>query len=102
MERHSELPHGQGEVAPISEINITPFIDIMLVLLIIFMVTALLMLGGVYINLPQNVGAPMSRPEKPLIVSMDAASQVFAEQGVEPAPAIPTPSMPIPPRSAGF
>jgi biopolymer transport protein ExbD len=60
-----------------SEINVTPFIDVMLVLLIIFMVTAPLMMGGVPVNLPKTVGQPLPRPENPLVVSLDAESRVF-------------------------
>lgn len=65
---------------PIADINVTPFIDIMLVLLIIFMVTAPLMLGGVHINLPKTGGTPMARPDKPMIVSLDAESRVFVDK----------------------
>jgi biopolymer transport protein ExbD len=68
------------EAEALSEINVTPFIDIMLVLLIIFMVTAPLMLGGVHINLPKSVGDPMTRPERPLIISLDAQNRVFADK----------------------
>ena len=71
------LVHGAGDIAPLSEMNVVPFIDIMLVLLIIFMVTAPLMMGGVNINLPKTAGKPMPRPEQPLIVSLDANSRVF-------------------------
>ena len=74
------LVHGAGDLAPMAEINVIPFIDIMLVLLIIFMVTAPLMLGGVKINLPKTAGQPMPRPEQPLIVSLDADSRVFVEK----------------------
>lgn len=61
----------------LSEINVTPFIDVMLVLLIIFMITAPLMLGGVAVNLPKSVGDPLPRPEKPVIVSLSAESRLF-------------------------
>ncbi|MDR1043922.1 MAG: ExbD/TolR family protein [Candidatus Adiutrix sp.] len=86
MERKAELMTGQDEVGPIADINVTPFIDIMLVLLIIFMVTAPLMLGGVHINLPRTGGTAMPRPEKPLIVSLDAESRVFVDQDEVTAP----------------
>ncbi len=78
MER--ELLPGQGEVMPMAEINVTPFIDIMLVLLIIFMVTAPLMLGGVHVNLPKSGGTPMPRPDTPMIVSLDAQSRIFVDK----------------------
>ncbi len=78
MER--ELLPGQGEVMPMAEINVTPFIDIMLVLLIIFMVTAPLMLGGVHVNLPKSGGTPMPRPDTPMIVSLDAQNRIFVDK----------------------
>jgi len=75
-----EIIAGLDEVGPISDINVTPFIDIMLVLLIIFMITAPLMLGGVPVNLPKTGGDPMHRPERPLIVSLDAEARVFVDK----------------------
>jgi len=80
MERTQEMIHGESEVGPIADINVTPFIDIMLVLLIIFMVTAPLMMGGVHINLPKSGGTPMPRPDKPIIVSMDAKNRIFVDK----------------------
>lgn len=64
----------------IADINITPFIDIMLVLLIIFMVAAPLMMGGIHVNLPKSNGAPMQRPENPVIVSLDAECRIFVDK----------------------
>jgi biopolymer transport protein ExbD len=55
-----------------SEINITPFIDVMLVLLIIFMVAAPLSTVDVLVNLPVATAKPQPRPEKPLFVTMKA------------------------------
>jgi biopolymer transport protein ExbD len=75
-----ELFDGWEDVEALADINVTPFIDIMLVLLIIFMVTAPLMLGGVNINLPKTAGDPMPRPENPLIVSLDAENRVFVDK----------------------
>ena len=77
---HRELVDKVEEMGPISDINVTPFIDIMLVLLVIFMVTAPLMLGGVYVNLPKTKGDPIPRPHHPVVVSLDAANQVFVGQ----------------------
>jgi biopolymer transport protein ExbD len=76
----TELIHGEDGTRSISDINVTPFIDVMLVLLIIFMVTAPLMMGGVKINLPKTASAPMPRPDHPLIISLDVNSQVFVEK----------------------
>ncbi|MCL1979821.1 MAG: ExbD/TolR family protein [Proteobacteria bacterium] len=75
-----ELFEGTDDVGLISDINVIPFIDIMLVLLIIFMVTAPLMMGGVRVNLPKSGGDPLARPEAPLIVSLDAENRVFVDK----------------------
>ncbi|MDR2141700.1 MAG: biopolymer transporter ExbD [Deltaproteobacteria bacterium] len=75
-----ELFDGWEEVEALSDINVTPFIDIMLVLLIIFMVTAPLMLGGVHINLPKTGGEPMPRPQEPLIISLDLEGRVYVDK----------------------
>jgi biopolymer transport protein TolR len=62
---------------PINEINMTPFIDVMLVLLIIFMVTAPLMTAGVPLDLPQTRAAPLNVDAKPVTLSIRASGQVF-------------------------
>jgi biopolymer transport protein ExbD len=80
MEQSPELIHGTGDTSTISDINVTPFIDVMLVLLIIFMITAPLMMGGVRINLPKTSGTPMTRPDHPLIISLDAENRVYVDQ----------------------
>jgi biopolymer transport protein TolR len=61
----------------ISEINMTPFIDVMLVLLIIFMVAAPLMTVGVPLDLPQTRAAPLNVDTKPITLSIRATGQVF-------------------------
>jgi biopolymer transport protein ExbD/biopolymer transport protein TolR len=60
-----------------AEINVTPFIDVMLVLLIIFMVTAPLMLAGVPLKLPQTAAAALTPPKEPLVVSMDKDGRLY-------------------------
>jgi len=66
-----------------SEINVTPMVDVMLVLLIIFMVTAPLIQQGVKLNLPQARAAPVEANDKKLVVSVDARKRVFiGEAGV--------------------
>jgi biopolymer transport protein ExbD len=80
MQNHSDINDDSADLSSISDINVTPFIDVMLVLLIIFMVTAPLMMGGVKINLPKTTGLPMARPDRPLIVSLDANNQVFVDK----------------------
>ena len=61
----------------INEINMTPFIDVMLVLLIIFMVAAPLMTVGVPLDLPQTRAAPLNVDAKPVTLSIKATGQVF-------------------------
>ena len=61
----------------INEINMTPFIDVMLVLLIIFMVAAPLMTVGVPLDLPQTRAAPLNVDAKPVTLSIRASGQVF-------------------------
>ena len=60
-----------------NEINITPFVDVMLVLLIIFMVTAPLIQKGVKVDLPEAKAAPVEANEKKLVLSVDAKQRVF-------------------------
>ena len=61
-----------------SDINVTPFVDVMLVLLIVFMVTAPLLTAGVQVNLPDNQAAPItSQDSTPLEVSISKAGKVY-------------------------
>ena len=62
---------------PVSDINVVPYIDVMLVLLIIFMVTAPLMNLGVELDLPQANANPLDTPEDPVIVSVVSAGDLF-------------------------
>ncbi len=59
------------------EINVTPFVDVMLVLLIIFMVTAPMMQQGLEIDLPETVGAGISVPEDPFILVIKKNKKIF-------------------------
>jgi len=60
-----------------ADINVTPLVDVMLVLLIIFMVTAPMMMQGVDISLPQTTSQPLRTTQKHLIISIDANGKVF-------------------------
>jgi len=62
---------------PISEINVTPFVDVMLVLLIVFMVTAPLLTAGVPIDLPQAAVQPLAVQKEPIMVTVDPSGKVF-------------------------
>ena len=64
---------------PMSEINVTPFVDVMLVLLIVFMVTAPLLTVGVPIDLPKTKAQALSNPEEPLVISVDAKGDIFIQ-----------------------
>jgi biopolymer transport protein TolR len=64
-------------LAPMAEINVTPFVDVMLVLLIIFMVTAPLMLAGVPVKLPQSAAARENPPQKPLVITLSAEGGLY-------------------------
>jgi len=69
---------------PMAEINVVPYIDVMLVLLIIFMVTAPLLMQGVKVELPQAASAPMdNKEEEPLIVSVKADGSYYINLGKE-------------------
>ena len=62
-----------------SDINVTPLVDVMLVLLIIFMVTAPMMMQGVEVNLPQTTVKPIKTREDPLILTVNKKREVFLE-----------------------
>ena len=63
-----------------SEINVTPFVDVMLVLLIVFMVTAPLLTVGVSVDLPRATSSPLPGQDEPLTVSVTAAGDVFLQE----------------------
>jgi biopolymer transport protein TolR len=62
-----------------SDINVTPFVDVMLVLLIIFMVTAPMMIQGVEVNLPQTTAKRIKTQEDPLIITVNKKQEIFLE-----------------------
>ena len=64
---------------PMSEINMTPFIDVMLVLLIVFMVAAPLLTSGVPLDLPQTRTAPLNIDRQPVTVSVNDKGQIFVK-----------------------
>jgi TolR protein len=68
---------GEERYTPFAEINVTPMVDVMLVLLVIFMVAAPLLTVGVPINLPKTTAAEVTEPQKPVIVSMNAQGEYF-------------------------
>ena len=65
---------------PMSEINVTPFVDVMLVLLIIFMVTAPLLTVGVQVDLPESAADSLSEDQEPLTLSINSKGEVFIQE----------------------
>ncbi|MCC2980635.1 protein TolR [Sphingomonas sp. IC4-52] len=66
-----------GRRAPMADINVTPLVDVMLVLLIIFMVTAPLLTAGVPVNLPDSRAKPLDQDKEPTEISLDADGRIF-------------------------
>jgi biopolymer transport protein ExbD len=79
------LNGGEDDLAEVSEINVTPFIDVMLVLLIIFMVAAPLATVDVPVELPASTAQPQPRPDKPMFLTVQAdRTLVLDETAVAP------------------
>jgi biopolymer transport protein TolR len=70
----------RGSYVPMSEINVTPMVDVMLVLLVVFMVSAPLMTVGVPVDLPQTDAAQMVGQDEPMVVSVNAKGEVFLQE----------------------
>ncbi|HQS97870.1 MAG: protein TolR [Novosphingobium sp. 16-62-11] len=70
---------GRGGRTAMSEINVTPFVDVMLVLLIIFMVTAPMLAAGVPVDLPGSKADPLDQQQDQITVSIDAQGGVFLD-----------------------
>ncbi|MEQ8440380.1 MAG: ExbD/TolR family protein [Alphaproteobacteria bacterium] len=65
---------------PVSEINVTPFVDVMLVLLIVFMVTAPLLSVGVPVDLPRTEAATLNDSDDPVVITVNRDGDVFIDQ----------------------
>ena len=74
--------------AVMSEINITPFVDVMLVLLIVFVITAPLLTAGVPVELPKSEAAPLSEPVEPLVITLNREGEIFLQETAVPAAAL--------------
>ena len=74
-----------GRRAPMADINVTPFVDVMLVLLIIFMVTAPLLVTGVPVELPESRANALEQPEEPIEIAIDQSGTTFID-GTQVAP----------------
>ena len=71
---------GRRGYQKMTDINVTPFIDVMLVLLIVFMVTAPLLTVGVPIELPETKGQQLQTNKEPVTISVDKAGKVFIQE----------------------
>jgi biopolymer transport protein TolR len=74
------LRRRRGARPPMKDINVTPFVDVMLVLLVVFMITAPLLTVGVPLDLPQTQARPLRGQDEPLAVSIDAKGQIHLQQ----------------------
>ena len=70
-------PEEEGSLGPMAEINVTPLVDVMMVLLIIFMVTAPLMMVQLPVELPKASLQEVGKPKEPLVVGVDAAGHYY-------------------------
>jgi biopolymer transport protein TolR len=71
---------GKSSRTTLAEINVTPLVDVMLVLLIIFMITAPMLQQGLEVNLPVASGTPQSQQETPIILTINTQGQVYLNQ----------------------
>ena len=68
-----------GRRAPMADINVTPFVDVMLVLLIIFMVTAPMLVTGVPVELPESRANALEQPQEPIEIAIDQSGTTFID-----------------------
>ncbi len=70
----------RGRYRPMAEINVTPFVDVMLVLLVVFMITAPLLTVGVAVDLPKTKAPTLQGSEQPLAISINAEGRIFLQE----------------------
>ena len=80
LQRSSVRSRGRHRTGPMSEINVTPMVDVMLVLLVIFMVTAPLLTVGVQIDLPKTKASIIHGEDEPLTITVDREGQLFLQE----------------------
>ena len=71
---------GHRRYKAMSEINVTPFVDVMLVLLIIFMVAAPMMTSGVPVDLPRTNATPLAQEQEPITISVNPEGRIFIQE----------------------
>lgn len=80
LQRSNSGMRGRGRTPPMSEINVTPMVDVMLVLLIVFMVTAPLLTVGVQVDLPKTKASVILGEDEPLAITIDAEGQLYLQE----------------------
>jgi len=70
---------GRGRYRPMAEINVTPLVDVMLVLLIVFMVTAPMITSGVDVNLPQANAKPVNSDSTPITITVNKDNEIYLQ-----------------------
>ncbi|MDP6692366.1 MAG: protein TolR [Alphaproteobacteria bacterium] len=80
MQSSPRVGRRPGRYTTMSEINVTPFVDVMLVLLVVFMITAPLLTVGVPIDLPKAAASNLQGSEEPLTVSINAEGQIYLQE----------------------
>lgn len=82
------LSNGKGRAGaryrPMSDINVTPLVDVMLVLLVVFMVTAPLLTVGVPVDLPQTAAPPINEPKEPTVITVNKEGGIYIQDNVVP------------------
>ncbi len=79
LSRNSGSSRRRGSYKLLSEINVTPFVDVMLVLLIVFMITAPLLTVGVPVDLPKTKAKSIAESEEPLVITVNAEGVIFIQ-----------------------
>jgi biopolymer transport protein TolR len=69
-----------GRYRPMAEINVTPLVDVMLVLLVVFMVAAPLLTVGVPVDLPQTKAPPITEPKEPLVITVNSSGNIYIQE----------------------
>lgn len=79
VSKNGGFGHRRKSYRPVSEINVTPFVDVMLVLLIVFMITAPLLTVGVPVDLPKVKAKAIAEAQEPLVISVNAEGVLFIQ-----------------------
>ena len=79
---HASIRNRRQRYRPLSEINVTPFVDVMLVLLVVFMISGPLITLGVPLNLPQGQGQALNESQQPISLSIQADGTLYLNESL--------------------